>query len=162
MQFTTLLSAATIAVTSVSANEVVTTDGKTITYIDVTTTPEVTVSVVSTVLSTSTPYVTTTLSASTTEAASTEATSTEVTSTSTTSSKESNTKKGKVATVTSTDLKVSQQTTTITSCPSSTVGGSTQLPQVDAFSAAGAILNHNNNGMIGLGAVIMMAGLSLL
>ncbi|KAG0663315.1 hypothetical protein C6P44_001931 [Monosporozyma unispora] len=126
MQFTTLLSAAIISSVAL-ANEVVTSNGQTITYVDVTTTPEVTKSVVSTVLSTSTPHVTTTISG-----------------------KVSSSKKD---IVTSTDLQVAQQTKTVTSCSSTS-----NLPQVDAFSAAGNNLNVKNGGMFGM----IIAGIALL
>ncbi|CAH02913.1 Tos6 [Kluyveromyces lactis] len=65
MQFSTVISALTLSAVAVFAQETVVSDG--VTYVDVTETPEVTVSAVSTELSTSTPYSTTTLAVATLE-----------------------------------------------------------------------------------------------
>lgn len=140
MQFTSLTATllSLFVVSFVSADEVVTTNGETITYVDITTTPEVTKSAVSTGLTTSTPRVTTTISHK------------ESSSVSTSLSASSN-----VTSTTVTKSHVTQETKTITSCSSS----SSVPPGVSTFSDAGAILNNNMNGVIGL---VMLAGLSLL
>ncbi|CDO91854.1 unnamed protein product [Kluyveromyces dobzhanskii CBS 2104] len=63
MQFSTIVSIITLSAAAVLAQETVVSDG--VTYVDITTTPEVTVSAVSTEVSTSTPLTTTTLSLAT-------------------------------------------------------------------------------------------------
>lgn len=122
----------------VSADEVVTTNGETITYVDITTTPEVTKSAVSTVLTTSTPRVTTTIS--------------HKKSSSTTTILSSSSSNATTTTVTKSSL--TQETKTITSCSSSS-----SVPGVSAFSDAAVALGNNMNSVIGLA---VLAGLSLL
>ena len=125
----------------VSADEVVTTNGETITYVDITTTPEVTKSAVSTVLTTSTPRVTTTISH--------KKSSSTTTILSSSSSSSSN-----ATTTTVTKSSLTQETKTITSCSSSS-----SVPGVSAFSDAGVALGNNMKSVIGLA---VLAGLSLL
>lgn len=167
MQFTTTtLLSATLFASVAFANEVVTTDGQTITYVDITTTPEVTKSVVSTVLSTSTPHITTTLSKKVSSSSPAQS-SKKVSSSSPAqpSKKQSSSQTKPAQTKSHSDLvqnvsqigdgqiqatlQVSQQTAGSTS--------STNLPQVDIFSAAGNNLIINN-GIAGM----VMAGLALL
>ena len=125
----------------VSADEVVTTNGETITYVDITTTPEVTKSAVSTVLTTSTPRVTTTISH--------KKSSSTTTILSSSSSSSSN-----ATTTTVTKSSLTQETKTITNCSSSS-----SVPGVSAFSDAAVALGNNMNSVIGLA---VLAGLSLL
>lgn len=124
----------------VSADEVVTTNGETITYVDITTTPEVTKSAVSTVLTTSTPRVTTTIS--------------HKKSSSTTTILSSSSSSSNATTTTVTKSSLTQETKTITSCSSSS-----SVPGVSAFSDAAVALGNNMNSVIGLA---VLAGLSLL
>ena len=127
----------------VSADEVITSNGETITYVDITTTPEVTVSALSTVLTTSTPRVTTTISHK--ESSAIKSTSTKVTLSPVSSN---------ITSTTITKSHVTQETKTITSCSSSS-----NVPGVAVVSDAGAILDNGMNSIIGL---VMLAGLSLL
>lgn len=124
----------------VSADEVVTTNGETITYVDITTTPEVTKSAVSTVLTTSTPRVTTTIS--------------HKKSSSTTTILSSSSSSSNATTTTVTKSSLTQETKTITNCSSSS-----SVPGVSAFSDAAVALGNNINSVIGLA---VLAGLSLL
>lgn len=124
----------------VSADEVVTTNGETITYVDITTTPEVTKSAVSTVLTTSTPRVTTTIS--------------HKKSSSTTTILSSSSSSSNATTTTVTKSSLTQETKTITNCSSSS-----SVPGVSAFSDAAVALGNNMNSVIGLA---VLAGLSLL
>lgn len=129
----------------VSADEVVTTNGETITYVDVTTTPEVTKSAVSTVLTTSTPRVTITGSHKKSSSSSTSTTNTLSSSFSVSSN---------ITTSTVTQSHLTQETRIITSCSSSST-----MPGVSAFSDAAVALDSNMNSVIGL---VVLAGLSLL
>lgn len=126
----------------VSADEVVTTNGETITYVDITTTPEVTKSAVSTVLTTSTPRVTTTISHK------------KSSSTTTILSSSSSSSSSNATTTTVTKSSLTQETKTITNCSSSS-----SVPGVSAFSDAAVALGNNMNSVIGLA---VLAGLSLL
>lgn len=132
----------------VSADEVVTTNGETITYVDVTTTPEVTKSAVSTVLTTSTPRVTITGPYKKSSSTSISSSTSTINTLSSSFSVSSN-----VTTSTVTQSHLTQETRNITSCSSSTI------PGVSAFSDAAVALDSNMNSVIGL---VVLAGLSLL